>query len=98
MTLAVEKVRKPRRTNGHPELVVRDNVSWDEYEKILRDPEMMRKRITYDEGRLVIMSPLPGHEYEKTLIARMIWMLTFELDVPIRSFGSTTWRRKALRK
>src|SRR5438874_10844021 len=79
MTLAVEQIRKARRLNGHPEIVVRDNVSWEEYERILRDPEMMRKRMTYDEGRLVIMSPLPRHEHEKRLIGRMIEMLTFEL-------------------
>src|SRR5256885_4320844 len=98
MPLAVEKLRKPRRANGHSELIVRDNVSWYEYERILRDPEMMRKRMTYDEGRLVIMSPLPRHEHEKSLIGRMIQMLTFELDIPICTLGNTTWRRKQLRK
>ena len=98
MTLAVEKASKARRLNGHPEIIVRDNVSWDEYERILRDPEMMSKRMTYDEGRLVIMSPLPRHEHEKRLIGRMIEMLTFELDIPICSLSATTWRRKQLRK
>src|SRR5438105_1259144 len=81
MTLAVEKASKPRRVNGHSELIVRDNVSWEEYEQMLHDPQWMRKRMTYDEGRLVIMSPLPRHEHEKRLIGRMAEMLAFELDI-----------------
>lgn len=43
-------------------LVLRD-VAWDEYERLLADlVDRPGLRVTYDEGRLEIMSPLPEHE------------------------------------
>jgi len=51
-------------------------------------------RVTYDNGRMEIMSPLPEHERPKKIIGRMIESLTFELDRPMVSLGSTTFRRK----
>ena len=44
------------------------------------------------------MSPLPEHEVGKRAIGRLIEQLTLELDIPIASFGSTTFRRKDRRK
>ncbi len=64
------------------------------YEKLLKDIGERPIRVTYDDGRMEIMSPLPEHEDVKTLIARMIEMLTFLLDMPVKSLGSTTFRRK----
>lgn len=40
------------------------------------------------------MSPLPEHEDAKTLLGRMIEMLTFELDLPVKSLGSTTFHSR----
>ena len=40
------------------------------------------------------MSPLPEHEEPKRLIGRLIEMLSFELNMPVKSLGSTTFRRK----
>ena len=44
------------------------------------------------------MSPLPEHERPKRLIGRMIESLTFELRMPMASFGSTTYKKRSLAK
>lgn len=81
-----------------PEHVVLHDVSWELYTSLLREAEERHLRLTYDDGTLEIMSPLPKHESRKTLVGRMIETMTEELDIPISSFGSTTFRRKKLRK
>ena len=73
---------------------VLEDASWDIYEKLLHEVGDRPIRLTYDEGRLEIMSPLPEHERPKKIIGRMIEMLAFELDVPMVSLGSTTFSRK----
>src|SRR5688500_14991742 len=75
-----------------------DNVSWELYELLLRDVDHQNVRITYDQGRMVLMSPLPRHDKVKTLLGRFIEMASLERDVPISSFGSTTWKRQDVGK
>ncbi len=67
-------------------------ISWPTYEALVRDLEDSGKRLTYDQGYLEIMSPSDEHERFKRLIGRMIEAMTEELDIPIRSAGSTTWK------
>jgi Uma2 family endonuclease len=50
--------------------------------------------VTYDTGRLEMMSPLPEHERVKKIVGRMIEALTEELGTEVVSLGSTTIRRK----
>jgi Uma2 family endonuclease len=71
-----------------------EGISWDLYEKLLAEIGDRAIRMTYDEERLEIMSPLAEHEQPRKMIARMIEMLTFELNLPVSSLGSTTFRRK----
>jgi Uma2 family endonuclease len=71
-----------------------EDASWDLYEEVLRNIGNRPIRVTYDDGRMEIMSPLAEHEYGKKLIGRMIEILTFLLDMPMKSLGSTTFRRK----
>jgi len=73
---------------------VMEDASWGLYEKLLRDISDRPIRVTYDDGRMEVMSPLPEHERPRKLIGRMIEMLTFETGTPMASFGSTTFRRK----
>lgn len=74
--------------------LVLEDASWELYERLLRDIGNRPIRITYDQGRMEIMSPLPEHERPKRAIGRMIEMLAFELNMPMVSLGSTTFRRK----
>ncbi|MGH7178731.1 MAG: Uma2 family endonuclease, partial [Tepidisphaeraceae bacterium] len=54
--------------------VVLDGVSWETYESLLRDFEDsgQHKRVTYDRGRMEILSPLPKHEKWKSLLGRFV--------------------------
>src|SRR6267142_3975307 len=80
--------------------VVLRGVSWDFYENFLREVDNQRIRVflTYDRGALEIMAPSPYLERYKTLIARFIETLTMELNIPIVSGGSTTFRREDLER
>ncbi len=83
----------------HPEQhVVLENVSWELYELLLQELQEQRLQLTYDEGRLEIMSPLPKHERRKYLIGVMIDILALERSIPMRRLGSTTFRKRALQK
>lgn len=79
-------------------MIAIDNASWELYELLLRDTDGQHVKITYDQGRMVLMSPLPIHEKIKKLAGRLIEMACFELDIPVSSFGSTTWKRQDLGK
>ena len=81
-----------------PEHVVFNNVSWELYERLLRETREQNLRFTYDDGVLEIMSPLAEHEKYKGLIKRMIDAISEELSIPISSYGSTTFKRKSLKK
>ena len=72
--------------------IVLEDVSWDFYERLLKEIGNRPIRVTYDEGRLEMMSPLPEHEVIKNLIHDMMRLLTMELDMPMKCLGSTTFR------
>jgi Uma2 family endonuclease len=55
-------------------------------------------QITYDQGRIEIMSPLPRHERVKTLLGTMVGIIALERGIEVCSLGSTTFRRKLLSK
>jgi Uma2 family endonuclease len=72
---------------------VLENASWALYERLLKEVGDRPIRITYDDGRLELMSPLPEHEEVKILVHDLIRALTQALGVEIKSLGSTTFRR-----
>jgi len=74
--------------------LVLENVDWELYESLLRNIGDRPIQLTYDQGRLEIMSPLPEHEDAKKFIGRMIESMSFELDRPVKCLGSTTFRRR----
>jgi Uma2 family endonuclease len=72
-------------------------VSYATYEALVTEIEGHRRlRITYDHGRMEIMSPTQNHERAKTLFGRMIEALTEELGIPVMSCGSTTFKDQLL--
>jgi len=76
-----------------------DGVSWEEYEQLLDDLEDRRGvRVTYDCGRLEIVTTSPQHEWRKDFILLLVWCLCDELKLPMQSFGQTTWKLKRLLK
>jgi Uma2 family endonuclease len=75
-----------------------EGISWETYERLLQDLEGQNLRLTYDQGRLTIVSPTHRHDKLKTLIGRMIELLALEFRIPVSSFGSATWKRNDLLK
>lgn len=73
-------------------------VPWETY-VTLRDLECNNHVfMTYDRGTLELMSPSGQHDNVKTLIGQLVEAFATELNIPRRSFGSTTWRRSDLFK
>ena len=79
--------------------VVLENISWDEFEAILKDlGESRGSRIAYDRGRLEIMTPLPEHEVNKVYLSNFVEILLEELDIEFCPLGSTTFKNRAMFK
>ena len=76
-------------------MLVLQGVSWGDYEQLL-DDLMARPgvRVTYDQGKLEIMSPLPEHEEYKEFMARMVYALCEELDLNVEPRGSFTLKKQ----
>lgn len=78
--------------------VVLSGISWELYEQLRENEDNWHVRMAYDNGRLELMSPSPGHEVITALIGQMIEAFTEELGIPRRSLRSTTWNRRNLGK
>jgi Uma2 family endonuclease len=73
---------------------VLEDANWDLYEQLLKVVGNRPVRITYDDGRLEITSPLSQHDNSKKIIGRMIEMLAFLKSMEIASYGSTTFKSR----
>ncbi|WP_414564979.1 MULTISPECIES: Uma2 family endonuclease [unclassified Anabaena] len=75
---------------GH-QLLIKD-ISWSTYQHILTDlGENRSSRVSYSQGVLEIMAPLPEHEVAKVVIGDLVKALLEELDIEFWSLGSTTF-------
>ena len=77
------------------QLVVMHGVEWRVYSALRELIDSPGIRMTYLKGALEIMSPSRRHEHEKKTIARLIEVFALERDVPLRGYGSTTFKREA---
>ena len=72
-------------------------VTWDEYEGLLDDlSERPNLRVSYDRGRLEIMSPTPEHEKYARFIDSVVRALADRLTLNVEMVGSATGKRRAL--
>lgn len=72
-----------------------EDVTWDEYEELLYEfSDNSHYRISYDKGRLEIISPSERHEYRKSILGSLVEILTEELNMSLIRMGSTTWKRR----
>jgi len=77
--------------------VILPNISWQTFEIILAEMGNHRAtRLTYDQGTLEIMTPLMPHEYNNRLLEHLVFTLAEELNLNIKSIGSTTCKRPDL--
>src|SRR5262245_43437242 len=71
-----------------------ENISWEGYERLLSElGDDSHVRMTYNHGRLEIISPSDKHEYLKSLLGHLMGVLTEELDLKYISISSTTLKR-----
>ncbi|GBF80342.1 Uma2 family endonuclease [Aphanothece sacrum] len=79
--------------------VLLQDVSWQEFEKILEDlGEHRAARIAYDRGLLEIMTPLPEHEVSKVIVSNLIEALLEELEIEFWCLGSTTFKNELMKQ
>ena len=80
---------------GHQALI--KNVSWSELEQILEElGETRSSRISYSNGNLEIMTPLPEHEYSKVLISDFVRIILEELEQEYWNLGATTFKSEKM--
>lgn len=77
--------------------VLLHNISWQTFEAMLKDLGEDRSfRLSYDQGRLEVMSPLMPHERDNRQLERLIFTLVEEIGLNIVSVGSMTCKREDL--
>jgi len=80
---------------GH-QLLIKD-VTFSIYRHILSELGSNRSsRVSYSQGVLEIMTPLPEHEVGKVIIGDLIKALLEELDIEFWSLGSTTFDKEKM--
>jgi Uma2 family endonuclease len=79
--------------------LILNEVPWDEYEQLLTDlGDSAGVRVSYDQGRLEIMSPTAKHEKFAQVITLLVWIAAEELDVVVEGLGTTTYKQEWLAK
>ncbi|QSJ19193.1 Uma2 family endonuclease [Nostoc sp. UHCC 0702] len=80
---------------GHQLLI--KNISWSAYKHLLAElGENRSSKISYSQGVLEIMAPLPEHEVAKVIIGDLVKIILEELDIEFWSLGSTTFEREKM--
>jgi Uma2 family endonuclease len=76
-----------------------ERITWNEYEQMLEEmDEHPGMRVSYDEGRVEIMSPTTEHEEYKDFIYSMVRDLSKELGIKLETRGSATYKQKQFLK
>lgn len=81
-----------------PNVILYD-VSWETYERLLKEQgEHGGTRFTYDEGTLQIMIVSFEHESSNRTLSAIVEALTEEWDIDIQPAGSTTFKRRDIKR
>ena len=75
-----------------------EDVTWDDYEAMLKIVGGNPIRVTYDDGRMEIMSPQGRHGGFSYLLGRLIDVLTEEWDIPVEAGDPVTFNRRDIGK
>jgi Uma2 family endonuclease len=81
-----------------PAPVVFYDVTWNDYEAMLRIVGERPIRVTYNQGTTELFKLSFGHENDAYLLGRMVDTLTEELEIPVVGGGATTHKREHLDK
>jgi Uma2 family endonuclease len=76
-----------------------EGVNWKTYSRLLNAlNERPTLRLTYDRGRLEIMTLSHEHENYSYILGRFVDALTEELNLPVKGGRSTTFRQRRKRR
>src|SRR5207249_11611676 len=80
--------------------LILQKVSWDDYEALTYDLMIAGRhaRVSYDHGRVEIVSPLNEHEGYGRFIDDLVRVYAEHLNVKLEKLGQTTWRRRVLQQ
>ena len=80
--------------------LILQKVSWDDYQALTDDLMIAGRhvRVSYDHGRVEIMSPLNEHEGYGRFIDDLVRVYAEHLNVKLEKLGQTTWRRRILQQ
>lgn len=95
--MATAAASSRKRSTTSPGIVFHD-VSWDDYEAMLRIVGDRHIRVTYDQGTMEIFMPTFGHDNDANNLGRLVEILTEELDVDVEGGDTTTHKREDLGK
>ena len=77
--------------------ILLDRVSWEQFENILTElGDRRAARVSYSNGLLEIMVPLPEHEKAKEIIGDIIKLLLTERGIDYDALGSTTLKSEKM--
>ncbi|NCR43595.1 MAG: Uma2 family endonuclease [Microcystis aeruginosa SX13-01] len=72
-------------------------LNWQKFETILSElGESRASRLSYSNGILEIMVPLPEHEKDKEIISYMVQFLLEVLNIDFEPLGSTTFKNERM--
>jgi Uma2 family endonuclease len=91
---------EPLATRQQSKAIVLKGIAWETYESLREELDQSKQHmyLTYDRGALEIMAPSPFHEKYKRLIGRYLEIMSLELNIPVASFGSTTFQREDIER
>jgi Uma2 family endonuclease len=73
------------------------NITWQQFETLLEElGESRAARLSYSNGILEIMVPLPEHEKDKEIIGELVRILLDALQINFEPLGSTTFKNVAM--
>ncbi len=73
------------------------DVPWSDYQQLVEKMDQQNGlRLTFDQGNLEIMSPLPIHEKYKEFLIRLMDRLSILMNFDLESLGSTTFNQEWL--
>jgi len=79
--------------------VILYDVSWETYERLLMEHDgNSSTHFAYDRGTLEIMVLSAQHERDADILTLLVNVLAEEMEIDIASFGSTTFRRRDLKR
>jgi Uma2 family endonuclease len=79
------------------QLLLLKELNWQKFETILSElGESRASRLSYSNGILEIMVPLPEHEKDKEIISYMVQFLLEVLNIDFEPLGSTTFKNERM--